>query len=158
MPFQLTFQSRPVRLIQFLPAKRLFEQERRMGGILTRCFQASQDHLLLLNASRYFDELSLSPLKIVRYCLPVHAAPRREFQRNIGTPQCSTTQVKRVHNPPKVSEAGYTSTSELPLAGSISCMCLSHVEPEYETSPTGLSGAAYRRLISTRQTSFFARN
>jgi len=106
MPFQLTFQSRPVRLIQFLPAKRLFEQERRMGGILTRCFQASQDHLLLLNASRYFDELSLSPLKIVRYCLPVHAAPGSEFQRNIGTPQCSTTQVKRVDNPPKVNEAG----------------------------------------------------
>jgi hypothetical protein len=104
MPFQLMFQSRPVRLIQFLPAKRLFEQERRMGGILTRCFQASQDRLLLLNASRYFDELSLSPLKIVRYCLPVHAAPRGEFQ-NIGTPQCSTTQVKRVDNPPKVNEA-----------------------------------------------------
>jgi hypothetical protein len=100
MPFQLMFQSRPVRLIQFLPAKRLFEQERRMGGILTRCFQASQDRLLLLNASRYFDELSLSPLKIVRYCLPVHAAPRR-VQRNIGTPQCSTTQVKRVDNPPR---------------------------------------------------------
>jgi hypothetical protein len=100
MPFQLMFQSRPVRLIQFLPAKRLFEQERRMGGILTRCFQASQDRLLLLNASRYFDELSLSPLKIVPYCLPVHAAPRR-VQRNIGTPQCSTTQVKRVDNPPR---------------------------------------------------------
>jgi hypothetical protein len=64
MPFQLMFQSRPVRLIQFLPAKRLFEQERRMSGILTRCFQASQDRLLLLNASRYFDELSLSPLKM----------------------------------------------------------------------------------------------
>ena len=100
MPFQLMFQSRPVRLIQFLPAKRLFEQECRMGGILTRCFQASQDRLLLLNASRYFDELSLSPLKIVPYCLPVHAAPRR-VQRNIGTPQCSTTQVKRVDNPPR---------------------------------------------------------
>src|SRR5689334_3514245 len=66
-----------------------------MGGILTRCFQASQDRLLLLDASRYFDELSLSPLKIVRYCLPVHAAPGSEFQRIIGTPQCSTTQVKR---------------------------------------------------------------
>ena len=87
-----------------------------MGGILTRCFQASQDHLLLSNASRYFDELSLSPLKTVRYCLPVHAAPRGEFQ-NIGTPQCSTTQVSA-----KINEAGYTSTSELPLAGSISCM------------------------------------
>lgn len=118
-----------------------------MGGILTRCFQASQDHLLLLNASRYLDEMSLSPLKIVRYCLPVHAAPRREFQRNIGTPQCSTTQVKRVDNPPKVNEAGYTSTSELPLAGSISCMGLSDVEPEDETSPTGFLGqpiGAYR--------------
>src|SRR4029078_5350956 len=145
-------------LIQFLPAKRLFEQERRMGGILTRCFQASQDHLLLLNASRYFDELSLGPLKIVRYCLPVHPAPRRKFQRNIGTPQRSTTQVKRGDNPPKVNAARQTSTSQLPIAGSISCMGLSDVEPEDETSPTGLSWAAHRRLISSRQTSIFARD
>jgi hypothetical protein len=58
-----------------------------------------------LPSLRSSDELSLSPLKIIRYCLPVHAAPRREFQRNIGTPQCSTTQVKQVDNPPKVNEA-----------------------------------------------------
>jgi hypothetical protein len=111
-----------------------------------------------LPSLRSSDELSLSPLKIIRYCLPVHAAPRREFQRNIGTPQCSTTQAKRLDNPPKVNEAGYMSTSELPLAGSISCMGLSDVEPEDETSPTELSGAAHRRLISSRQTSIFARD
>ena len=38
---QLSLESRLVRLVQSLPAERLFEQERCMGGVFAHCFQAA---------------------------------------------------------------------------------------------------------------------